>query len=467
MTVHLMWMKLVVLFLGISVPVTTNAVARETSVSGGVDVGFEVYDKTSAANTVTSGQDESYQRMSVTPDVKIASESSRASYSAEYHPTLTYDDEGEEDINQAFSVSTTWVVTQRWQLNFANTYVETDNSSTTFQPITQSLTSSAGENQLTETPGRHQYATNQFKAEAKHTYWEDSLVKFGYMLSTLRNKDDDQTYQDYDKHDLFADIQHRISSDYKMSTNLNYILGRYGESVTAEDQLVSGNSAVGGDTDTFEEHLDTTLEILKIPHQPLSIQYSLAAYQFDSGLKNAAEIHTLLFGWGWDVSSHLKLFVGAGPTLQHVENNRDQWDYAVRSSLTYAMERSNIGLFFDRSSEVRNFTATSDNGLTEFWTGRAQYSYTMLSNLSLSLSAAYSHDTVENGQLDTLAAEAEEDLVKKRSSISGGLHYTFWEQYSADLQYSFVHQEANRFEDEYDEQRVLLTLAYRKEFLRW
>ena len=68
-----------------------------------------------------------------------------------------------------------------------------------------------------------------------------------------------------------------------------------------------------------------------------------------------------------------------------------------------------------------------------------------------------------------IAAETLQGLTttKKRTTLGGGLQYSFWESYAASLQYTFVHQESETAIDEYDEHRLMLMLSYNKDFFRW
>ena len=450
---------------------TTVSMARETVVSGGVGLGYEIYDKSAKDETVQPASDDDYARAILTPAAKVKNEGQRSSYTAEYHPTIMYDDNGDDQINQAFSLSANWVMTSRWQLSLANTYVETDTSTATVGQASGN-TAATSQSQITSTAGRHQYATNQAKAEAKYMYWEDSLVKFGYILDTLRNKDDADTYQDYDKHDIFAGISHRFSSDYRMSMNADYIIGKYGDQAvqTTTEEGILPTVAGGASDDIHEEHIDTVLESLQIPHMPLSMQYTLAAYQFDSELKNNAEIHKMLLGWAWEPNRNLKIFLGAGPIYEHIQNGDDYWDYATRASLDHTGEKSTLNLSAEHGREIRNFTATADNGLTEYWLTNAQYSYKLLGNLSAFLAGGYRYDKEDNtGLVVANAAETVQGLAttKKRTTLGGGLQYSFWESYAASLQYTFVHQESETAIDEYDEHRLMLMLSYNKDFFRW
>ena len=60
-----------------------------------------------------------------------------------------------------------------------------------------------------------------------------------------------------------------------------------------------------------------------------------------------------------------------------------------------------------------------------------------------------------------------EEYNKERYVAGANMRYDFSRYYSASLNYTFTHQESERIGDDYDDHRLLLTLSWEQEWLRW
>jgi len=129
--------------------------------------------------------------------------------------------------------------------------------------------------------------------------------------------------------------------------------------------------------------------------------------------------------------------------------------------------------------ERRNFTGEVDeNGLIDYWDGRADFSYQLLQSTTVALFAGYrdeDQDEVVPGSaslppLDA-AQQLENDLIEtvttQRFYTGCSLRYSFWQWYALDLSYRYADQTSDDPGDEYDEHQVMLTLSYATEFWRW
>lgn len=507
------------------------SLARETILSGGVDLGIEINDQTSTADEpsqdeqVTStdetsspqsaaadltDDDDDFTRIVVSPSIKIATSTARTEIEVEYHPQLNYDDDGESSINQALSSSANWSVNRAWQIIIADNYAETDDPGSTESLFSAEDSGTAddeaaeepsreSDSQLSDVSGRHQVTTNTATIETNYSYWEDSFANLGYGYEILRNDEDDTVYQDFDRHDFFAGVVHRLNSNYRISLKGDYVIGQIEEPVVDQTVLPADQSdlvvaaedgeddatpvtdeaavAVDESEDLVEYHLATVLDILTLPKHPLSVEYDLALIDYEAESKGDTEIHTAMFGWGWEVNDKLSLSLGAGPTYQRRDGGEDSWDYAVRFDIDYQLEKSRFQLSGGSGTEVRNFTGTDDNALTSYWEARAVYSRDLLDALDMFVFAAYNHDDRETLELASAAAESDPaddstlnlstSTVTEKIALGGGLTYTFWQWYSAKLSYTFTTQEGDEAEDEYDEHRVMLQLSMHRDFMKW
>ena len=77
---------------------------------------------------------------------------------------------------------------------------------------------------------------------------------------------------------------------------------------------------------------------------------------------------------------------------------------------------------------------------------------------------------VTDDPLETLATGDAAELAKyhdDRYFAGLGLSYRFWQFYAANINYSFNKLESDRIGEGYDEHRVLLSLSWEKDILRW
>ena len=451
---------------------TSSSFARETILSGGVDLGIEFNDQTSTAEETAQDQqvtpageasaqevatvdladeDDDFSRIVVSPSIKIATSTARTEFEAEYHPQLNYDDDGDSSINQALSSSANWAVSRAWQVSVADDYAETDDPGSTESLFAAEEDGTAGdeaaagssretESQLSDVGGRHQVTTNTATIETSYSYWEDSSANLGYAYEILRNDDDDTVYQDFDRHDIFAGAVHRLNSDYRISVKGDYVIGEVEEQLDDQTALASEQSdpvvsadgledtadpvadeaavAVDQSEDLVEYHLATVLDILTLPNHPLSVEYDLALTDYEAESRGDVEIHTAMLGWGWEVNDKLSLSLGAGPTYQRRDGGEDSWDYAVRFDIDYQLEKSRFQLSGGSGTEVRNFTGTDDNALTTYWEARAVYSRDLLDTLDMFIFAAYNHDDRET--LELTSASAVTDTTSAGSDSADG-----------------------------------------------
>jgi hypothetical protein len=232
--------------------------------------------------------------------------------------------------------------------------------------------------------------------------------------------------------------------------------------------------------DLNEYHADAGITYEGIVHNPLSLDYGLAVYDFDDDAQGDSEIHDLTFGWIWQRSQHITYNAAAGPSYAKTDGQDDTWGYNGKLGADYALEHGRFGLSVEKGLERRNFTGEVDeNGLIDFWDGRADFSYRLLESTTLSLFAGYRDE--DRDEVSRTAAtlppptdssqQIEDNILEtvttQRFYAGGSVKYSFWQWYALDLSYRYADQTSDDPEDEYDEHRVMLTLSYSTEFFRW
>jgi hypothetical protein len=93
----------------------------------------------------------------------------------------------------------------------------------------------------------------------------------------------------------------------------------------------------------------------------------------------------------------------------------------------------------------------------------------LLKDLSLSGRLAYINEDRE--QFRATASSGDESQItefNRERYIAGAiLRYTFWQFYTAGVDYTFTKQDSEQAGDDYDDHRILLTLSWEKELFHW
>ena len=471
------------------------AEARENSLSGGGSVSYEVYDR-SGGNTQSTGQtgnNDNYSRVIINPVLTVTSAGDKNAVSLTYSPNMIYGNGENGQLQQAVTVNGNWSPTSRWKVAVSDSYQETDTdldninmARFTPPPVggqggqtgsggsqggqsgagSSQTSQSVNNSQLSDQAGRQRYSTNLVHTEAGYEYWEDSFFKFGYEFQQLRYDQLVGSNQNYDSQTLFANINHRYNSQYRLSAQARYVQGRSDENGNA-----SASASTSNDVD--ELHLSTTIESLTIPHHPLSLTYSMDSSNYDDERQANNQLHSLLLGWTWEMSEKSKLTLSAGPTLEKTDGADDSWSYALNASYSLQWSaNSQISFTAGHGTEMRNFSGNqNDNGPTEYWRAGLAVSQGLTENLALNLMATAANEDVKgntspngNPAGNQLAGGAHNTT---QYTLGGGLNYSFARWYSLGLNYSYTTQNGNLPEDNYDEHRVMLVLSMQRDFLHW
>lgn len=72
---------------------------------------------------------------------------------------------------------------------------------------------------------------------------------------------------------------------------------------------------------------------------------------------------------------------------------------------------------------------------------------------------------VGSGADDTAAATEEVNEEQYRAGL--GVSYTFWQHYTASADYTFTTQESDLGENDYDDHRIVLSLSWQQDLMRW
>lgn len=465
--------------------------ANDVTISGGISVSYEKYDRqyendaelitiqknsggeTAVVADARVAEDDTADRFRFAPFIELAANSARDDLSLRYSPSFRYDIETyDNDVDHDLNASAKRMLTKDWRLLLSENYRLSDRVEDQYDTVTDN------EVQLSDNERRRKYWTNSVKIVSEYTYLEGGLFSLGYNYGILENVDmaDDDSYNNYDRHELQFSIHHRYNPIWKIIVAGGYVRGLF-DDVGADER---GTSGLQADNDLKEYRASTKLESNFIEYHPLSLGYSYYAVDYDADERNNGAIHDLTLGWQWLIDKDWTYSLGGGPSYVEKEGEDDTWGYNANTSLQYGFEKGSLALSATRGFSRQNFSGTEENGLSEFWQTRIDFTYQLREDLAWRLYTAYHYDeqdVVSHRLLEPTDSEESVDVNRyttetdtfnrKRFSAGTGIGYTFWQWYSLALSYDYAVQDSEKVNDSYDEHRIFLTLSVQIDLLNW
>jgi hypothetical protein len=445
------------------------AFSRDNSLTAGISVGLDYDDRSGAGS-----DDDDYRRLVLSPMVQFRSLSERDSFRLRAAPGIRYDlEDTDTDWDSNLNVAADRYMTEFWQMGVSNNFLRSDYSDDTMtRGVSDQAEPSEGEEveiapsttepQLSNDRGRRRYWRNTLGLFSNHFYREGSLFRMDANYIVLRNDDTGfRGDEDYDRYTAGLRNEHRFNAKWKSTTGLRYVLGDFEPSDdAAEDELSD---------DLQEYHLQLALDNESIQNNPLSVSYNYTATRFDETLQNDSDIHQMRLTWRRDISSRLYTKLGFGPTYEKTEGQDADWSENGIAEVNYAWEHAVLNFQVEKKHDVDNFSGSDERGTVDSWETRLTGRYQLLKDLSLSGRLAYINEDRE--QFRATASSGDESQItefNRERYIAGAiLRYTFWQFYTAGVDYTFTKQDSEQAGDDYDDHRILLTLSWEKELFHW
>lgn len=142
------------------------------------------------------------------------------------------------------------------------------------------------------------------------------------------------------------------------------------------------------------------------------------------------------------------------------------------AEINYLIQHGSFTFAVEKRYDVDNFSGTDERGFIDYWDTRALFNYKLSDHLSLNSRISYRYEDRESPAVateETVTSEPSTPLTYHKDLITTGLglHYSFLQYYSAGLNYTFTKQISDRIGDDYDDHRLLFTLSWQQEWLRW
>lgn len=455
--------------------VTISVYGREILVKGGLRVSGETNDReymgdngvVSMTEDLRSLSDDDYNRLRIGPLIDISSVTPRDEITISYHPSFRYDfDTEDQDLDHDLTATMSRYLTRNWQITLSERFLLSD-------VVEKSTDAQAAHisSQLTDDKGRRTYRTNELSFLFEYTYWEDSLVSFGYNFTILEQEDGDvsSNYQDYDRHEITFGILHRFNTIWQTGLNGSYVQGLY-----EDDKEVGADSgAISLESDLVEYHLQSTLNATFHDNHPLSLSYNYYTVEYEDSERGNSSIHDVTMGYTWKLSKQASFGLGGGPSYEETEGQDNQWDYNGYLNLKYGFERGSLVFSANTGFDRENFSGTDEDGLQKYYQAQFDGSYELAQDFSLSFYSRYRNEDQE--ELVAEIAEANEgemslevdNFSRDIWGLGTGLSYSFKRWYAITLNYDYLYQNSEQNYDSYQEHRLVLSLSYEQDLFVW
>lgn len=469
--------------------------ASTKTLSAGLKTGYEFSERHYTHRTPTAPFDDGdTSRITISPFIEIVNETEKNSLSLRYDPHFWYDvSDYEDNIDHKLLLDFKHQLTKRWRVNFSDVFVNSDKShsySSTQEDDAADTGEGEGEGEeetvaadvLYDEQGRRRYFTNTLSFSTSYLYGKGSQFSYGYTWSLLENENisGQSDYENYDKHSFRLNLSHRFSPYWHVVAGGSYTRGLFEEAGDTVGDPVGDDLNVSENLNQYGTNWGVYYTLNK--QQKLSGLYSYSQVDYDDGVLDDSQIHNWTLGYAWQVTPKLALDFGAGPTFTKKDGSPGVWDYNGNAGINYELERGKVSFTGSGGTSFENFSGTSERGTVEFWEARFDYSYKLFERTTLSGYSYYRYqeseeiaDTAMNRFiLDVLQAGGPQlgpltftIINSKRWAAGAKIEHQLWENYLGSLSYGYVRLDSDESADRYREHKVVFSLSYSNELLKW
>ncbi len=442
---------------------------------------------TEADERLTPRDEDDYRSLVITPLVVLRSSTPRDNVEISFEPDLRYDlIDYDTDWDANATVAADRFINRNWQLGISNHFLRSDYYSTDTDVTEPEIEPGAPpalptSPELSADVGRTKYWRNTVNLFSDYFYREDSLFRLGFNYAVLRYDEDFTLEEDnYDRYEVFTLVDHRFNAVWSTSLDLRLIRGDFEPTDPGADTPPLTYDDLSADLKEYRLLYQVDNE--SIPRNPLYAQFSYIGTKYDEALRDDSDIYELRFNWRRDFSSRMYTILGVGPSYEKTENRDGNWDGNGIAEINYLTARGAYNFAIEKRYDVVNFDGTREQGVVDYWDTRFTLSYDISRNLSLTGRLSYLYEDREDpvvglagilelddplAALEDLTLTEIEEYHNDRYLAGIGLAYTFWQYYTARLDYTFTKQESDRINEDYDDHRLLLTLSWEKDILNW
>ncbi len=462
-------MLLLSLALPLSLP--DAGLARTGSLTLGLATSYDYQERTNDAVAdpdspgiiITEDSIEEYQSLGLTPSVGIVSAGKDDRLELRLAPTLKYDlEESDTDWDANILLAAEKAFSQNWQLRASNSFIRSDYTNQLLVDDPEQLFPEEpldlGDPELSDDAGRERYWRNTARIDSSHMYGEDRSAGVGFDYTVLRNESDSSTRTESDRYALRLSNGHRYNSFWKSLAGFTLVRGEFEE----QDNIRPGNIAPPSD-DVWEYRANIGIQNDSFRLNRLLLDFSYIGGRYDDDLRTDSDIYQTQLVWRREFSREWSTGLGGGATY-YDDGNQDGWGGNGLADINYQNRYSSVGFSLNKGYDVENFSGSNETGLVDSWDARLRATHQLLESVSIDGQLSYRHD---DRSFPVLLAGEDDGYTEETYAAAVGMSYSFLRYYRARLGYTYSEQDSDRPGNDYDDHRVLVTLSWQQEWLRW
>ena len=454
--------------------------ARSNSVTAGLSMSYDYNDREYEAvsddltiDGVTAAriaeEDDTYSRVVVRPLIYLVSKSKLDQFGLRAAPAVRYDlEDSDTDVDALFALSGWRFITKSWMVKSSDTFVRSDHNTTGTEEAADGEENSTPE--LSPDAGRKRFWRNTFNIASDHIYGRDQKAILGFDYVVLRNDDSgESSYNDYDMYQFAVKNDYRFNAYWDTKADLKVVRGEFDNNDRLTAAAEPDPSLVDSSGDLMEYHADAILTNRFFRPNNISLSYNYIGTAYDETSRNDGNIHQSRLTWQRDFLERLSARLGAGVSYEKTEEQKANWGGNGIAEILYTMERSSFRLSVEKRYDVDNFSGTEERGFIDVWDASLGFGHQLLEDVKIDAKVTYLYEDRQDRAANTSAddATALEEYNKNYFITGVGLHYSFWQDYSAGINYTFTRLNSERIGEDYDDHRLLLTISWETEVLNW
>ncbi len=462
---------------------------------GGIDV--------ADGDTKEEPKDEKGNTLSLIPRFRyIYSYNEKDSLELLVAPSLDYDFSDDKGVSLHYNDvrgSFFKEISERWSFSGENVFSLTDNNddgqesnsaqrqTVVDDAVTKGSDSSAPT--LDEENDNVRYYRNHAALTTRYRYSRENFMQFGVSYDLLRKDSDGVSSEEnnYDRYAVQAEDKHRFNSKWGTTLQGSYVRGKYGEqkvsalpvenirpesaeSVSPDSLVEEAQAEKKSGDDVTEYRFSGSVIHYFDQENTLALEYNYIKAVYDGGERNNSVVHMGQLRWRHRFSEMLESTFGIGPAWR--EGGTSHFGLNGLAELRYLHKLGSYSFQITKIYDVENFDGTDQRGPVDRLNYRLALDRQLGKRLSISGVLGYSEERGDELVLAQPGEEGEtsfvsEEYEKRIWRVSLGAKYHLLEEIDAGIRYSFSHLDAEAEEDSYDEHRVMMTVDWGREWLRW
>jgi len=452
--------------------------ARSNSVTAGLSMSYDINDREyeevsddlaiDGVTVARIAEDDTYSRVVVRPLVSLVSKSKVDQFGLHAAPAVKYDlEDSDTDVDALFALSGWRAISKRWMVRSSDTFIRSDHYTS---GTDQAADGEENSPELSPDAGRKRFWRNTFNVDSEHIYGREQKVILGFDYVVLRNDDSgENSYNDYDMYQFAVKNEHRFNTYWGTKADLKVVRGEFDNDDRLTAAAEPDPSSVDPSGDLMEYHADVILINRSFRPNNISLSYNYIGTTYDETSRNDGDIHQSRLTWQRDFLKRLSAGLGAGISYEKTEEQKANWGGNGIAEILYAMERSSFRLSVEKRYDVDNFSGTEERGFIDVWDASLGFGHQLFEDVKVDAKVTYLYEDRQ----DRAANASDDDATtleeyNKNYFITGvGLYYSFRQDYSAGINYTFTRLNSERIGEDYDDHRLLLTISWETEVFNW